>query len=205
MAFKNRTTDNRILQFAKAMAVFIIGSIIVHLLVMFIDYYLVVKPLYLNLHGNFTGSIFSLPMFPMMGAYGLLSVALYYLWGRTKKAILLAHEKQIQSEKVEAVLKSMQRITAILAEHIATHNSEIMGWVELRKRLNHPVSEKVEKPCRKIAMALQSLSEISFVFPYTEKSPEKVDDIEMILQGKLGEPTGSRVSRKFSANLSMNQ
>jgi len=77
LVFKNRTTENRILQFAKAMAVFIMGSIIVHLLVMFIDYYLMVKPLYLNLHGNFTGSIFSLPMFPMMGAYGLLSVALY--------------------------------------------------------------------------------------------------------------------------------
>jgi len=99
----------------------------------------------------------------------------------------------------------MQRITAILAEHIATHNSEIMSWVESRKRLNHPVSEKVEKPCRKIAMALESLSEISFVFPYTEKCPGKVGDIEIILRGKLGEPTGSRVNRKFSANLSLNQ
>jgi len=187
------------------MTVFIMGSIIVHLLVMFIDYYLMVKPLYFNLHGNFTGSIFSLPMFPMMGAYGLLSVALYHLWERTKKAILLAHEKQIQSEKVEAVLKSMQRITAILAEHIATHNAEIMNWVELRKRQNHPVSEKVEKPCRKIGMALQSLSEMSFIFPYTEKCPEKVGDIEIILQGKLDELTGSRESREFSANLSLNR
>jgi hypothetical protein len=187
------------------MVVFIIGSLIVHFLVMFIDYYLMVKPLYLNLHGNFTGSIFSLPMFPMMGAYGLLSVALYYFWERTKKAIRLAHEKQIQSEKVETVFKSMQRITAILAEHIATHNLEIMSWVESRKRLHHPVSEKVEKPCRKIAMALESLSEISFVFPYTEKCPEKVCDIEIILQGKLGEPTGYGVSRKFSDNLSLNR
>ena len=68
-----------------------------------------------------------------------------------------------------------------------------------------PVSEKVEKPCRKIAMALESLSEISFVFPYTEKCPEKVCDIEIILQGKLGEPTGYGVSRKFSDNLSLNR
>lgn len=205
MVFKNRTTENRILQLAKAMAVFIIGGLIVHLLVMIIDYYLMVKPLYLNLHGNFAGSIFSLPMLPMMGAYGLLSVALYYFWVRKKKAILIAHEKQIQSKKVEAVLSSMQRITAILAEHIATHNSEIMSWVESRKTLNHTVSEKVEKPCREIAMALESLSEISFVFPYTEKCPMKVSDIEIILRSKLGESTGSRESRKFPADLVLHQ
>jgi len=205
LVFKNRTTENRILQLAKAMAVFIIGGLIVHLLVMIIDYYLMVKPLYLNLHGNFAGSIFSLPMLPMMGAYGLLSVALYYFWVRKKKAILIAHEKQIQSKKVEAVLSSMQRITAILAEHIATHNSEIMSWVESRKTLNHTVSEKVEKPCREIAMALESLSEISFVFPYTEKCPMKVSDIEIILRSKLGESTGSRESRKFPADLVLHQ
>lgn len=205
MVFKNRTTENRILQLAKAMAVFIIGGLIVHLLVMIIDYYLMVKPLYLNLHGNFAGSIFSLPMLPMMGAYGLLSVALYYFWVRKIKAILIAHEKQIQSKKVEAVLSSMQRITAILAEHIATHNSEIMSWVESRKTLNHTVSEKVEKPCREIAMALESLSEISFVFPYTEKCPMKVSDIEIILRSKLGESTGSRESRKFPADLVLHQ
>jgi hypothetical protein len=81
----------------------------------------------------------------------------------------------------------MQHITGILAEHIATYNTEIMGWVELMKRQGRPVSEKVANPNIKIAKALQSLSEISFILPYTENRPKNVDDIEKILQGKLGE------------------
>jgi hypothetical protein len=75
-----------------------------------------------------------------------------------KKALIFAHKKEVQSEKVELVFKSMQRITGILAEHIATHNTEIMNWVESRKIQGQQVSKKVENPTRKIAKALQSVS-----------------------------------------------
>jgi hypothetical protein len=153
------------------------GSIGMHLLVMLI------------LHENFVGTIFSTPMYPMMGAYGLYSLGIYFLWERKKKAVLLAREKEVQSEKVEAVLKNMQRITGMLVEHIATHNTEIMRWVEFRKSQGRLVSERVEHPNKKIAQALHSLSEISFVLPYNKNRPENVDDIEKILQGKLAEIT----------------
>lgn len=181
---------NMVVHLGKAITVLIMGSIAMHLLVMFIDYFLMIKPLYLNLRENFVGSIFSTPMFPMMGAYGLFSLAIYYLGVRTKKAIILARKKEIQSEKAEIVLKSMQCITGILAEHIATHNSEIMNWVEFRKRQGNLVSEKVENSSKKIAKALQSLSEISFVLPYTKNRPENVADFEKILQYKLDEING---------------
>ncbi len=189
MEFQKRKWLRVYLHLAKAVAIFMIGSIFIHLFVMFIDYFLMIRPLYLNLQENFAGSIFSTPMYPMMGVYGLYSSGIYFLWERKKKAILLAREKEVQSEKVEAVLKTMQRMTGMLAEHIATYNSEIMSWVEFRKRQGRPVSEKVENPNKKIAQALQSLSEISFVLPYTENRPENISDIEKILQGKLGEIT----------------
>lgn len=189
MKFQNRESVSMFLILGKVFAVFIMGSIGIHLLVMLIDYYLMIRPFHLNLRENFVGTIFSAPMFPMMAAYGLSSLAIYLLWDRTKKAILYAREKEIQSEKVEAVLKSMQRITGMLAEHIATHNSEIMRWVEFRKRQGRLVSERVEHPNKKIAQALQSLSEISFILPYSENRPENVSDIEKILHGKLGELT----------------
>jgi hypothetical protein len=50
----------------------------------------------------------------------------------------------------------------------------------------------VEHPNKKIAQALHSLSEISFVLPYSENRPENVGDIEKILHGKLGELTECR-------------
>jgi len=169
----------------KPIAVFMIGSIGMHLFVMFLDYFLLTRPVYLNLRENFFDSIFSGAMLPMLWAYGLLSIITYFMWARMKKALLRARAEEIKSEKVEAVLNSMQRITGMLAEHIATHNAEIMNWVEFRKMNGRPVSAKIERPCIKIANALHSLSEISFVFPYTKNRPDNVNDIEKILQDKL--------------------
>lgn len=184
-----RFRKNRILRFLlglfKGMAAFVIGSIGAHLIVMFLDYYLLTQPVYLNLRENFVGSIFSGAMLPMMGAYGLFSIFIYSMWGRVKKARRLARAEEIKSQKTEAVLRSMQRITGILGEHIATHNAEIMDWVESRKMNGNPVSEKIEKPCSNIANALHSLSEISFILPYSKDQSLDVAEIEKILQDKL--------------------
>ena len=190
MGFKHRHSVHRLLQLGKAVTLFLIGGIVTHTLVMFFDYHLIKEPFHLNLHNDFVGSIFSAPMIPMMVTYGIFSIALYFFWGRTKKALRLAYKKEAQSEKVELVLKSMQGLTGILAEHIAIHNVEIMSWVESRKMQGRPVSEKVEKPTMKIAKVLQSLSEISFVFPYTDNRPKDLEDIERVLRGKLDEMTG---------------
>ena len=181
----NKKTKDLVLEFFKAVAVFILGSIIIHLLVMFIDYYLLFAPLDLKPHMDLKANIFSAPMVPMMVAYGILSLIIFLLWRRKEKAILLAYEKEIQSEKIETVFKSMQRLTGILAEHIASYNMEIMNWVESRKRNGGKVSDKVEKSSEKIAQSLQSLSKISFIYPYTEKRPDDLADIEKILRAKL--------------------
>jgi len=185
MGFQNKKRLQLFMILFKPLTVFIVGSIVMHLLVMILDYFLLTGPVYLNLRENFSDSIFSIAMLPMLGAYGLFSVITYFLWARMKKAILRAHAEEIKSEKVEAVLKSMQRITGMLAEHIATHNAEIMNWIEFRKMNGRPVSEKIEKPCNNIANALHSLSEISFIFPYTKNRPYDVAEIEKILQDKL--------------------
>ena len=79
----------------------------------------------------------------------------------------------------------MQRITGMLAEHIAVHNAKIMVWVESRKRNGGRVSDNVDKSSKKIAHSLQSLSKISFIYPYTENRPENLADIEKMLQAKL--------------------
>ena len=185
MEFQNKKRIQLFLILLKPVAVFMIGSIVMHLIVMFLDYFLLTGPIYMNLRENFSDTMFSIAMLPMMGAYGLFSTITYFMWARMKKAMLLAQAEEIKSEKVEAVLKSMQRITGMLAEHIATHNAQIMNWVEFRKMNGRPVSAKIEKPCNKIANALHSLSEISFIFPYSKNRPNDVAEIEKILQDKL--------------------
>ena len=133
-------------------------------------------------------------MVPMIAAYGILTLAIFILWFKKKKTILLIHEKEIQNEKAESVLKTMQHITGIIAEHIGVHNAEIMGWVEIRKRRGNSVSDTVAESSKKIADALLSLSEISFVAPYQKYRPEQVDDFEKLLQGRFfnSRPSGKK-------------
>jgi hypothetical protein len=84
------------LNLSKAFTAFIIGGVVVHIIVMFLDYYLMIKPLHIDLRANFAGSIFSAPMYPMMVAYGLFSLAIYFLWEKKKRALLLAREAEVQ-------------------------------------------------------------------------------------------------------------
>jgi hypothetical protein len=201
MKSQTRTPVHITIYLGKLVIAFISGGILIHLLIMFLDYSFMTRPLYLNLHENFVGSIFSGPMIPMMAAYGLFTLGIYFLWGKMKKAILLAHQKELQSEKVGDVLKSMQHITGMLAEHIATQNSQILGWIASQQTQGRTVSEKVQNASEKIAKALQSLSEVSFVFPYTENRPKEVGDIESLLKDKLFQIEGYRDERENPAHL----
>jgi len=170
---------------ARAITAFIIGGMVVHLVVMFLDYFLMIRPLFLDLRADLAGSIFSIPMFPMIAAYGLLSLSIYLLWEKKKNALLLAREEKIQREKVDAVLKSMQAITGLLAEHIAIQNSEVLSWIELRNKKGQTVSERIAKPSKKIAKVLQALSETAFVVPFTEHRPADINELLEIFHSKL--------------------
>ena len=188
--FKSNRVANILIFLGKGMLVFGAGSIVFHMIVMVIDYFLMIKPLELNLHENFPGSMFSIPMIPMMVAYGFLSLVIYCMWRKNKKAVLLAREKELKSQNYETVINSMQRLTGLLAEHIASQNSEIMRWIEIRKKKGRPVSKKVETSNKNIANALQSLSELTFVSPYTKDRPRNIFDFEKALQNKLRNVSG---------------
>lgn len=180
-----KQSNHIILRAGKGIALFILGGITIHTFTMFLDFFLVSESFHLNLHTNFIGSVFSIPMIPMMFVYGSLCLLIYYLWDRSRKSLLLVQQKEIQKERMELVFLSLQRITGLLAEHIATYNSEILGWIEFRKARGNLVSERVEKPTRNIAHALKSLSEFSFLFPYTGNIPENIEEIEKIISNKF--------------------
>ncbi len=182
-----------LLQFGKAIALFLIGGMLIHTLIMLFDYFLVPGPFYLNLRADFPNVVFSPFMIPMIGVYGLSLLTIYFLWEKKKNALRFAHDKEVQTEKVEIVFKAMQRLTAMMVKHIAEHNGEIINEVERRKRLGRPVSVKLEKASMKIAHALKSLSEISFVSPYSDYRPETVEGIEKMLQRKLDEVSAVHV------------
>ncbi len=189
MRFQQQRVIPIFLWLGKAVIFFFVGGALIHTITMLFDYYLLNESFHINWQVNLVSSVFSVPMTPMMVIYGMSTLAMYVIWDRQKKAVLLANSIKVQSEKTEAVLKSMQRLTGILAEHIAVRNADIMNWIETRKKKGQQVSQKVEKPVREIANALQSLSAVSFVIPYTDDRPKDVNDIEKLLRSKLDETT----------------
>lgn len=189
MRFQQQRVIQMFLRLGKAVIFFFVGGTLIHTITMLLDHYLINESFHLNWQGNFVSSVFSAPMTPMMVIYGMSTLAMCAIWNRQKKAVLLANSSKVQSEKTEAVLKSMQRLTGILAEHIAVRNAEIVNWIETRKKKGQQVSQKVEKPVWEIANALQSLSAVSFVIPYTDDRPKDVKDIEKLLRSKLDEIT----------------
>jgi len=197
MEFQSKSSVELYKFIGKAILVFLSGGIVFHMIVMVIDYFLMIEPFYLNMRENFTGSIFSEPMMPMVGAYGVLSFGIYLLWDKTKKAALVMREKESQKEKAEAILKSMQRLTGIMAEHIASQNSEIVNWIQFRKRLGHPVPTEVELPSIQIGKAIQSMSELTFIVPYTDNSPNNAREFEKILFDKLSRITDVSSEKKL--------
>ena len=144
---------------------FVFGGLCVHLLVMCIDYFLIITP-FPDLRVDFPAVVFSIAMIPMIVAYGLLSAAIYFLWQKQKRSMLLAREAALEREKIDALLQSMQHVTSLLAEHIAHHNSEVLSWICQKKLKGQTVSEKIERPSNKIAAALHALTETSFVAPF---------------------------------------
>jgi hypothetical protein len=189
MRFQQKRIVPMFLRLGKAVIFFFFGGTLIHTTTMHLDHYLINESFHLNWQGNFVSSVFSVPMTPMMVIYGMSTLAISVIWARQKKAVLLANSIKVQSENTEAVLKSMQRLTGILAEHIAVRNAEIMHWIETRKKKGQQVSQKVEKPVWEIANALHSLSSISFVIPYTDDRPKDANDIEKLLRSKLDEIT----------------
>ena len=189
MRFQQQRVIPMFLRLGKAVIFFFVGGTLIHTITMLLDHYLINESFHLNWQGDFVSSVFSAPMTPMMVIYGMSTLSMHVIWDRQKKAVLLANSIKVQSENTEAVLKSMQRLTGILAEHIAVRNAEIMNWIETRKKKGQQVSQKVEKPVWEIANVLQSLSAVSFVIPYTDDRPKDVNDIEKLMRSILDEIT----------------
>jgi hypothetical protein len=86
-----------------------------------------------------------------------------------------------------------------MAQHIASQNSEIMGWIEYRKRSGHSVPTKVEIPSQQIAKAIQSMSELTFIVPYTDHCPGNSCEFEKILFDKLSDNSDVTLEKEYKS------
>ena len=178
-------------KFGKSILFITISGLGVHLSVLLIDYFLIKKPLYLNLENNFVGSAFSYPMIPVIAAYLIFSLITLNLWQKMKQAVLTARETELRHEKQRMMLDILQNITGILGQYITAHNSEIQMWITEMKSKNKQPPKVIVNSSKKISEALGALSEIAFL---TGKSGislpggnniQDIKDIELLLKKKI--------------------
>jgi hypothetical protein len=168
-----------------AAGVFFIGGSAVHLVVMLIDFFLMPNSPHMNLQSDFFGSVMAIAMLPMVAAYGVCLMVVYYFWQRAKKALALAYIRDAQRKEAEEIVQAMQRLTGILAEHLSVHNAEILLWVNNRRQKTGSVPTRIERSSHKIAEAMRALSEVSFVAPYVGNRPVTLDEFEKVFLSKL--------------------
>jgi hypothetical protein len=179
-------------KFGKSIFLILLSVLAIHLSVLLIDYFIIKKPLVINMKNDFIGTAFSYPMIPIIMAYVIFSIISSYMWHKMKRAILTARETERRTEKQAILIGMLQNITGILGEHITTHNSEIQRWIADMKMKNRQPPKAVEESSRKISEVLGALSEIAFLSGKEISSPDdrairNMQDIELLLKKRITE------------------
>ena len=157
-----------------------------------IDALLVEAPIRMDFDNRFWRSAFSFPFLPILVMEMALTTLTLSMWMRLRRMLHQAHESDMQREHHEATVRTLQRVMALLAQHVARENNQILEEIASRRRRGQQTSQAIEAPTRRIAETLHTLSELSFVAPYLDRPEGEVLDLLQELERRIGsgEPTG---------------
>jgi hypothetical protein len=113
------------------------------------------------------------------------------LWMRWRRTMYRAHESEMQREHHEATVHTLQRVMALLAQHVARENNQILEQIASRRQRGHQTSQDIEAASRRIAEILRTLSEVSFVAPYVEGPQGEALDLLQELERRIGTSEGN--------------
>jgi hypothetical protein len=131
--------------------------------------------------------LFSIQMIPTIIAYSLLAGVAYIQFLKAGRIMNQLHEKDVEAERGKATTETLQKLTAYMSEYIALHNNNILAWIAHKKDKGEHVPHLVEDASVKIAEAMGALSEISFILPYDNETPDPNRCFE-ILKERLEQP-----------------
>ena len=168
--------------------VLVLGSmlgLLFHLGLIGLDSMLLEKPVYLEREENFWQSAFSFPFLPMLILEVFFSTITIFLWIKMKNAIHRAHELDLKRKNYEASVKAFQKIMALMGEHIAFNNNQILKKIEYRKKQGQQTSGVIENASMNISSILKVLSEVSFIEPYLPSQQNRELDLLKELERRM--------------------
>ena len=168
--------------------VLVLGSmlgLLFHLGLIGLDSMVLEKPVYLDREENFWQSAFSFPFLPMLILEVFFSTITIFLWIKMKNAIHRAHELDLKRKNYEASVKAFQKIMALMGEHIAFNNNQILKKIEYRKKQGQQTSGVIENASMNISSILKVLSEVSFIEPYLPSQQNRELDLLKELERRM--------------------
>lgn len=140
---------------------------IIHSLVEIISIYVMEKHSVISVDKGFLIHLFSIEVVPNLIAYIVLFAIMFFLYNRIKWMMMILNNHEVKMAHKEGEIESAQQITGVLIEEIAVWNAQIKEWILFRRSKGQEPPAKVEQANQKIEQALKSMSENSFVEPYT--------------------------------------
>ncbi len=169
------------------------GSLLLFGIVQFFSLSILKNKGYIDFDSSFFIQLLSLQMIPSLIAYILLVSFIFYLYRRTKKILSVLRENEIMIEREQAVIQTLQKVTGIMGEFISTQNSNIKDWIEKKYAKGEQVPLKVEESSMNIGRAMDTLSKMSFLTPYLDKtSVRNIEDYTQYLQLHLNSIASKR-------------
>ncbi|MBN2369621.1 MAG: hypothetical protein JXO72_03965 [Vicinamibacteria bacterium] len=162
-------------------------GLLLHFGIVGIDAFFIEEPVILDFNNRFLRSAFSFPFLPILLMELMLTTLTLFLWYRLRQTLHAAHKLDMLREQHETRIRTLQRAMALLAQHLAQQNNQILDQIAVRREKGQQTSQAIEAASRRISEILHTLSEVSFVNPYIENSDGEGVDLIVELERRLQE------------------
>ena len=182
---------SRTLTVARRYGLLVVSGSVVGLLLHFgivgIEALFIGEPALVDFKNRFWRSAFSFPFLPILLMELVLTTLTLFLWNRLRHTLREAHKLDMQREQHETRIRTLQRAMALLAQHLAEQNNQILHQIAARREKGQQTSHTIEAASRRISEILHTLSEVSFVTPYIENADGEGVDLMVELERRLQE------------------
>jgi len=162
-------------------------GLLMHFGILGIEALFIGEPVPVDLKNRFWRSAFSFPFLPILLMELVLTTLTLFLWNRLRHTLRKAHELDMQRELNETRIRTLQRVMALLAQHLAQQNNQILQQIAARREKGQQTSQTIEAASRRISEILHTLSEISFLPPDRKNAEGEGVDPLVELERRLQE------------------
>lgn len=139
-----------------------VAGLLLHFGMVGIEALMIEGPMLVDFQSRFWSSAFSFPFLPVLLMEVGLTALTLVLWHRLRHTLQEAHDLDLQRERHETRIRTLQRAMALMAQHLAEQNNQILRHIGTRREKGQQTSPTIGAASRRVSEILHTLSEVSF-------------------------------------------